>query len=428
MDQPTPHDDFRVSERAASPAPTPPQPAKAASAPWWRQLLVTLVVLVAALYGWALVFPGGSAMLERAGVTLPFLPAAAPAEMSAAGAPRGPGPGGMRGPGNRQAAVVVTATVGSAVINDRLMAIGEGSAARSSTLTSAVGGTLAAIAVTPGQWVEAGTQIAQLDSASQQIAYDRARLAYEDASAALARATELASSNAISSVQLNAAQLTAGTAELEMRNAELALASRSITAPIAGTVGLLQVSPGNLVNAQTVVTTIEDTSDILVNFWVPERYAPAIEVGLPVTATAVALPGQTFTGTISAVDNRIDPQSRTLQVQALIPNDAGRIRAGMSFQITMSFAGETFPSVDPLAIQWSADGAYVWKYAEGKVDRVLVQIIQRNSDGVLVKGDIAPGDQVVTQGVQQLTAGASVRLLDELGISGPGGQRPEGQS
>ena len=59
---------------------------------------------------------------------------------------------------------------------------------------------------------------------------------------------------------------------------------------------------------------------------------------------------------------------------------------------------------------------------------MLVQIIQRNSDGVLVQGDIAAGDQVVTQGVQQLSAGAAVRLLDELGIGGPQGQRPQGQS
>ena len=202
-----------------------------------------------------------------------------------------------------------------------------------------------------------------------------------------------------------------------MRNAQLALKSRSIVTPIAGTVGLLLVTPGNLVNAQTVVTTIEDSSEILINFWVPERYASSVAVGMPVTALAVALPGQNFSGEISAVDNRIDPQSRTLQVQAVIPNDDGRIRAGMSFQITMSFPGETFASVDPLSIQWSADGAYVWKYVEGKVEQAFVQIVERNSGGVLVTGDVAVGDQVVTQGVLQLQAGSEVRLLDEGGAA-----------
>ena len=53
--------------------------------------------------------------------------------------------------------------------------------------------------------------------------------------------------------------------------------------------------------------------------------------------------------------------------------------------------------------------------AEGssKVDRAMVEIVQRNSDGVLVRGEVAPGDMVVTQGVLQLTPGLAVRLLED---------------
>ena len=137
-----------------------------------------------------------------------------------------------------------------------------------------------------------------------------------------------------------------------------------------------------------------------------------ISTGMPVTAAAVALPGETITGEVSAVDNRIDPASRTLKVQARIANDAGKLRPGMSFSVSMSFPGEEFPTVDPLAVQWSSNGAYLWKFADDKVQRVALTIIQRNSDGVLVKGDLKAGDQVVVQGVQQLSEGATVRLLD----------------
>ena len=55
---------------------------------------------------------------------------------------------------------------------------------------------------------------------------------------------------------------------LALQNADLDLKRRTITTPFGGTVGLFQVSPGNTVTAQTVVTTIEDTSHILVSFWV----------------------------------------------------------------------------------------------------------------------------------------------------------------
>ena len=90
----------------------------------------------------------------------------------------------------------------------------------------------------------------------------------------------------------------------------------------------------------------------------------------------------------------------------------------------MAFPGEQFPSVDPLAIQWSSDGAYLWRLVDSKVEKVPVQIIQRNSDGIMVEADIKAGDQVVTQGVQQLTAGATVRLLDDPN----GGQQGEGKA
>ena len=133
-------------------------------------------------------------------------------------------------------------------------------------------------------------------------------------------------------------------------------------------------------------------------------------------------------GEVSAVDNRIDPTSRTLQVEAQIPNDDGKLKPGMSFSVSMTFPGESFPSVDPLAIQWSSEGAYLWKYADKKVERVPVQNIQRTSDGVVVKAELTEGDQVVTQGVQQLAPGATGRLLDELADTGGDGQRGGGGS
>lgn len=397
-------------------------------APLWLQLVLSLIIIAAAAVVAGLYNGEANRLLAQVGLSLPLLTAAEPAagqapqqggpqQAQGQGGPRqgqgAPGGGGRPGGAGGRTAVVVAAPVGEGTINDKLTAIGEGSAINSVTITSASGGTLLAVAVKPGDAVAANDEIATLDDGTQAIALDRARLAAADADAALERATNLANSNSLSSVQLSAAQLAADNARLELRNAEMALNQRTIRTPVAGTVGLIQVLPGNLVNAQTVVTTVEDSSEILINFWVPERYASQIAIGMPVTAGSVALPGQVFAGTVSAVDNRIDPASRTLQVQATLPNDAGTIRPGMSFSVGMTFAGQTFPAVDPLSIQWSNEGAYVWKVADGKVDRAMVEIVQRNSDGVLVQGEVAQGDMVVTQGVLQLSPGLAVRLLEE---------------
>ena len=376
--------------------------------------------------------PGAPQQLARLGINIPL---AVPAEAATgpgggAQAQAGGQGGGQRfgggGRGGARTMVVLTAPVVLATINDKLTAIGEGAAAHSVTVTSPAAGTLTELAVQPGQDVAAGAVIGRLDADAEQIAYDRAKLGFDDAKASLDRTTSLSKASNATTVQVSAAQLAFSNADLELKNAELDLKKRTISTPIGGSVGLFQVNPGNAVTAQSVVTTIEDTSHIRVSFWVPERYAGAIGVGMPVTASAVALPGVTIAGEVSAVDNRIDPTSRTLQVEAQIPNDDGKLKPGMSFSVSMTFPGESFPSVDPLAIQWSSEGAYLWKYADKKVERVPVQIIQRNSDGVLVKAALGEGDQVVTQGVQQLAPGATVRLLDEVAEAGGDGQRGGG--
>lgn len=395
-----------------------------------KQLLITVVVLVAAAAAFVLFVPGAPEMLARVGIDLPAaaapeaVPAAAGGRPAGANAPAGGGQAGGRpgGRGGSRELVVVTAPVAQGKINDKLTAIGEGAAAQSVTVVAPASGTLVELVVQPGDAITAGAVIGRLDADAEQIAFERAAVAQRDADASLARTEELANANAATTVQLNAAQLAATNARLASQSAKLELDRRTITSPIGGRVGLFQVSPGNQLSAQTVVTTIEDTTEIIVSFFVPERYASMIAVGMPVTTSAVALPGETMTGEVSGVDNRIDPASRTLKVQASIDNAGGKLRPGMSFAVDLSFPGETFPTVDPLAIQWSSAGAYLWRFLEGKVERVAVEIIQRNSDGVLVKGDLATGDAVVVQGVQQLSPGASVRLLDAPPAEG--GERP----
>lgn len=377
-----------------------------------RQILASLAILAIAGMAWLFLVPGAAETLAKVGIALPFGP---PAQAEAA---RGlGGPGGPRFGGSDRATNVVTSAVVEATINDTLNAIGEGTPVRSVTVTAASAGTLAEVLVRPGQIVQAGDVIARFDAAAEQIEYDRAMLAADDVAATLQRTTGLANSNVVAGTALAAAELANANAQLALRNAELALERRTIASPIAGSVGLIQVTPGNYVGAQTAITAVDDTSAVLIDFWVPERYAAQIRPGMEVTVSAVALPGRSFTGDISVIDNRIDPASRTLQVQAEIPNEDHALRAGMSFSVALAFPGENYPAVNPLAILWSAEGSYVWKYQDGAATRVMAEIIQRNSDGVLVRADLAPGDAVITEGILQLSEGTPVTVLE-----GPGAE------
>jgi len=367
----------------------------------WKQFVVALVVIVAAAFAWVRFDPGADAMLANWGMD--WARAAVPAQETTSSQNQGDRPRNQT-----RSAMVIAAPVVEAVINDRLSAIGTGQANASVSVKPYSAGRITEILVEPGTAVEKGDVLAKLESETEQFAVDRARIALEDASARSGRLKSLRSSNAATDVQVTDAELLENTARLALREAELTLERRDIVAPISGVVGILPVEAGNYVTADTQVAIIDDRSSIVVDFWVPERYAAAIVVGAPVSATSIARPNEVLEGTVKAVDSRLDEASRTLLVEARLANLEDTLRPGMSFRVSMQFPGDRYPSVDPLAIQWGTDGAFVWVVDGGTARRVPVRIIQRNTENVLVAGDLSVGDNVVTEGIHLVREGAEL--------------------
>ncbi len=379
----------------------------------WKQAVLALTVLAVAVVVWARYFPAAGAFLERAGIAI----ASVEPRNVEADSPRG-----FQGRGD--APIVIGAPVREAKINDSVSAIGDGRAARSVTITPYVAGRVSSIEVASGDEVREGMLLVRLDSEAEEIELDRARLTLDDARATLERTDGLVKSGAVTEVQLRAAQLAVSQGELAVRDAELALEHRQIRAPFDGWVGILAVDVGDQVGTSTEITTLDDRSHILVDFRVPERFVSQIRVGAPVAAQPLGRPELTLDGEVVTLDSRISPDTRTLRVRASLDNSEDRLRTGMAFSITMKFPGEVFPAVDPLAIQWSADGAYVWSRADGKAAEVPVRIVQRNNDAVLVDAALAPGAMVVTQGVQMLRTGAPFRFEGEAAPEGKAPARP----
>ncbi|WP_419694653.1 efflux RND transporter periplasmic adaptor subunit [Mesorhizobium muleiense] len=374
----------------------------------WKQIVFSLVILVAAAAAWVRFFPGAPDVLARWGIE--WADAATPS--TATSAVDNAGQAGRRSDAG-QLATIVALPAATAVINDRLRAIGTGRAYASVTVNPFSSGRLVEFLVESGAHVEKGQIIATLDSDTEVIAQDRAKLALQDAQAKLVRVKSLRASNAATAVAVADAEVVLANAKLALRDAELALQRRSIVAPIAGVVGILPISAGNYVTSQSAVATLDDRSSILVEFWVPERFAAAVKIGAQLSATPIANPNKAYTGTVSAIDNHIDEASRTLLVKAKIANPADSLRAGMSFQISMKFPGDSYPAVSPLAIQWGSDGAYIWTIVDGKAKRVAVRIIQRNTETVLIDAPIVSGDMVVTEGTQSVSEGGEVRIAGE---------------
>lgn len=365
-----------------------------------RQSILSLAVIGVSLYLWVSYVPSSVQWLEKVGLADLLGVEAAPEESG----------GGGRSFGRGGPASVVVAEVGEGQVDDRIEAIGDGRAVRSVTLRSEVAGQVVEVIPASKGYIEAGEVILKLDAEAERIALERAKLLLENAREDADRLTRLGGTGAVTEVRLREARLALRTAELAAQQAEYDLVQRTVTAPIAGSLGVIDVATGDRISPQDTIATITDRSEILVDFRVPERAVGMVEPGMPIEARPLGLRGLELVGSVSAVDNVVDRNSRTLRVQGRFQNEDDRLRDGMAFSVSMKFPGETLLSVDPLSVQWSSEGSYVWAVRDGKVERVDVTIRQRNSDSVVVEAALNPGDLVVIEGVQNLRPGAEVTV------------------
>ncbi|MCM2432035.1 efflux RND transporter periplasmic adaptor subunit [Agrobacterium rosae] len=372
----------------------------------WKQVGVSLAVLGAGVCLWAFTSTDGRSVLAKAGL----VSAETPAAQSAGSAPAGGAPRGQGGGRGNSATLVSLAPVKTGTVNDRMNAIGNGEAIQSVVVTPQASGLISEILVSSGQSVKKGEVLARLDDDEQLIEREKAQVALRSA---VEKSTSYRNLRSVARLDVLDAQIAEEAAKLAVSTAELNFKRRNIVAPIDGIAGIVAINIGDNATTQTSIVSIDDRTKILVNFWAPERFTTAIKVGMPVEATSISRPGETFKGQVEAIDNRVDEASRTIRVRAVFDNANDTLRAGMSFAVTMGFTGENFPSVDPLAVQWDAEGSYVWRVKDDKSHKVRVQVVQRNPDSVLVKAELAQDDPIVIEGLQRVREGGAVRTAGQ---------------
>lgn len=291
-------------------------------------------------------------------------------------------------------------------IEQTLTAIGTGRAVQSLTLTSDVSGVVEKILIEPGQMVEEGAPLIELEKDQQEIALARARADYAVARTNAARFAGLVEEEAASALEYESAKNELSAATAQLRQAEFDLSQRTIRAPFAGVVGLTELDIGDYLTTGSKITTIDDVSALLVDFVIPEGASAYVTEGLEVSATAPATQGRVVKGRVRAVDSRIDPASRTRRVEAILSNERHELIPGSTFTITLVAPGRSAVEAPGLAVQWDRAGSYVWKVGEnGAAERVSVTILQRNPDSVLLDAPLSPADLIVAEGADSVRAG-----------------------
>ncbi len=290
-----------------------------------------------------------------------------------------------------------------------LRLVGTGKAVRSAALHPAVSGEVTAIEFRPQQRVRKGQALIRLDDTHQRLKVQLADVAVTEASRQFQRMQKLAPSGHAAKSRLDVAQAVVDTARIRLQQAKAELRDRTIFAPFSGIVGMTELDIGDRVTDGTMAVTLDDRSEIIVEFNVPEAHAGKIALGDVVAMKPWAQSDQLIAGTISAMASRIDRTTRSLPMQASIPNQKDQLRPGGSFEVQIDFTGKAYPQVREVAVLWSRNGAYLWRIRNGRADKVFVRMIRRDGGRVLVDGPLAAGDLVVVEGVQGLRLGQKVK-------------------
>ncbi|MCC0055642.1 MAG: efflux RND transporter periplasmic adaptor subunit [Rhodobiaceae bacterium] len=329
-----------------------------------------------------------------------------------------------------RAAPVDVVTAETAPMATQVEAVGTTRAARSVRIVPLASGRVVELRIEPGREVTRDDVLVRLDDDIQRADLAEAEANLVEKKQAVERATALRPSNTVSAATLEQVRAAATSATAAVDRAKRRLADRTVRAPFDGVAGLTSIDVGARVTESDVITTLDDLSEVEIEFAAPETLYAAIKPGMAVEARGAAFGDRVFVGKISSVDTRIDSASRAFKVRALLPNRERTLPAGMFMYLAVTLSERQAVIVPDEAIIAEGAETFVYVVRDGKAFRRVVVTGQRSGTDVEIVSGLEPGETVVLRGHQSLREGMAVRILSQRKSGEPPtsmttGERPE---
>jgi len=345
---------------------------------------------------------------------------------SAEAGQRGPsGPGrGPGGPGGRGGGGPIEVGASPATPHEfsiKIEALGTLEPRERVVLTANAADRVIGVYFEDGQRVAKGKTLVTLVNEEERAQLASAQATFANARQVYERNQRLATNDAIAQLELERSKSASEAAQANVAAIEARLRDRIIVAPFSGVLGFRQVSNGAYVSPGQPVATLIDDSQMRLEFGVPSIYLSDLHVGLPIEATTKDIVGRTFTGTLTSIDNAIDPISLAVKVRATLPNQDGALRAGTSMSAILSSKARTTLSIPEISIIAEGSKTFVFvadrsrQPAIAKKTEVTLGIRERGN--VEVVAGLQSGDLIVTDGVLKLRPDAPIRV----NVKVPGG-------
>jgi RND family efflux transporter MFP subunit len=198
--------------------------------------------------------------------------------------------------------------------------------------------------------------------------------------------------------------------EVARRLAEKKLADATIRAPFPGFVQARRVSPGEYLRLQGPVMVVVRTDTLRARLAVPERWAGAVKTGSTVDLRVEAYPGEVFRGHLERINPSVSPQTRTFEIEALVPNSDGRLKPGFFVEGSLpSEIEERALVIPPETINYRYGVYKVFLVSGDRVEEREVKPGQQQESGVEILEGLKAGDRVAVAAKGQLADGELVR-------------------
>jgi membrane fusion protein (multidrug efflux system) len=336
------------------------------------------------------------------------------------GAPASGPPAAAGGARTSAAPLVALAPVRAERVSRKLEALGNARANESVDISAKASNIVTAVKFRDGERVRRGQVLVQLDDAQVRADVAAAQAALTESESQYNRSRELLSTQALSKSSFEQLEATMKANRARLAAANARLEDTVIRAPFSGRVGLRRVSVGSLISPGAVITTLDDTSVIKLDFAVPENFLATLREGLTVRATAPAFPGRTFTGKVASIDSRVDPATRSVTVRALLANEDGALRPGMFLNVALANDERDALVIPEEALTPEAERQFVYVVAGGKAERREVRIGGRRPGSVEIVAGLTAGEQVIVEGTQKVRDGGAVRAGEKTADFLPG--------
>jgi membrane fusion protein, multidrug efflux system len=347
---------------------------------------------------------------------------------------------------------VLTAVAASRDMPIYLDGLGTVQAFNTVTIKPMVDGPLLSVNVTEGQSVRKGDVLAEIDRRTYQAALDNAvaKKAQDEAQLAnarldLARYQKLVTNNYASGQQADTAkaqvaqfQALVQQDQAQIDTARTQLSYTTITAPIDGRTGVRLVDAGNIVHAadSTGLVMITQLQPISVMFTLPQQALPAVAAAMasgpaPVLALPQASNGGTGaqpldSGTLTVLDNQVDPTTGTIKLKATFPNTDSRLWPGGFVRVRLqSEIRQNAVVVPPSAIQRGPRGPYVFIVGDDNTaKRQAIKVGYEDEQASIITEGLRPGQVVVIDGASRLSEGSKVSVVPPPDTKAPDSGQP----